>query len=74
MMDMNTQTTQIIDALGGTVATAKLCNVTPHAVSQWRTRGFPKARIMFLRAVRPDLFPKEMQIKPIRTKKAKNEI
>lgn len=51
-MDAN----QIIDSLGGTSAVAELCDVTTGAVSQWRHDGIPKARLMFLRAVRPDIF------------------
>jgi hypothetical protein len=33
--------TEIIDALGGTVATAALLNARPNAVSNWRKRGMP---------------------------------
>ncbi len=47
---------EIIDALGGTNAVAELCEVSPSAVSQWRQDGIPKARLMFLHAVRPDIF------------------
>lgn len=46
----------IIDMLGGTVATAKLCLVVPQAVSQWRRNGIPTARRMYLELARPDLF------------------
>lgn len=53
-MDAN----QLIDALGGTVETAKLCQVGPSAVSQWRENGIPKSRLMFLRLARPDVFSK----------------
>lgn len=53
-MDAN----QVIDALGGTVETAKLCQVVPSAVSQWRENGIPNARLMFLRLARPDVFEK----------------
>jgi hypothetical protein len=47
---------QIIDYLGGNGLVAKLCEVTPQAVWQWRRAGIPRARLMFLRAVRPDAF------------------
>ncbi len=47
---------QIIDALGGTGKTATLCEVRPAAVSQWRSDGIPPARLMYLKAVRPDIF------------------
>jgi len=54
----------IIQALGGTAEVARLCECTPQAVSQWfgidpetnEPRTIPKARLMFLRAVRPDVF------------------
>lgn len=47
---------QIIDALGGTSEVARLCEVTPGAVSQWKTEGIPKPRLMFLRLARPKVF------------------
>lgn len=56
-MDAN----KIIDELGGTVAVADLCEVKPPSVSEWRHTGIPKARMQFLRAVRPDLFVKQSE-------------
>jgi hypothetical protein len=47
----------VIDALGGTSAVANLCEVKPASVSEWRVNGIPRARLMYLRAIRPDLFP-----------------
>lgn len=47
---------QIINALGGTVAVALLCDTSPAAVSQWRKAGIPKARLMYLQVVRPEVF------------------
>ena len=47
---------EIIDRLGGTVAVARLCECKPQAVSQWKRDGFPKARELYLRAIRPDAF------------------
>lgn len=47
---------KIIDELGGTAATARLCQVRPQAVSQWKQKGIPRAVALFLRAKRPDLF------------------
>lgn len=47
---------QIIDALGGTAEVARLCDVKPPSVSEWRTSGIPKARLMFLKLARPDVF------------------
>lgn len=48
----------IIDRLGGTGEVARLCAVTKGAVSQWRAGGIPKARLMFLKLARPDVFEK----------------
>ena len=47
---------QIIDALGGTSKTARLCKVQPASVSEWRKTGIPAARRMFLELARPDVF------------------
>lgn len=46
----------LIDAMGGTVKVARLCEVSPQAVTQWRRAGIPRARRMYLRVLRPDLF------------------
>jgi hypothetical protein len=54
-MDPNT----IIERAGGTCAMAILCEVSKQAVSQWRNDGIPRARLMYLKAVRPDLFEPE---------------
>lgn len=45
---------KIIDGLNGTVAVADLCEVKPSAVSHWRKKGIPKARVKFLRLARTD--------------------
>lgn len=49
---------EIIDALGGTTKVAKLCDVRPAAVSQWRTSkgGIPKPQLRFLRLAKPAIF------------------
>lgn len=55
---------QIIAALGGTSEVAKLCECSPQAVSQWfgvdpatgAPRTIPKPRLLFLKAVRPEIF------------------
>ena len=53
----------MIDALGGTVVVAGLCNVTKGAVSQWRENGIPEARLMYLKLLRPDVFGAETEQK-----------
>lgn len=55
---------QIIERLGGTTAVALLCECTPQAVSQWMginpktnlPREIPNPRLMYLKAVRPEVF------------------
>lgn len=47
---------EIISALGGTAETARICECSPQAVSQWIKDGIPKARLMYLKAVRPEVF------------------
>jgi len=60
MLDMAIKTrhphSEIIDALGGTMAVTRLCEVKSASVSNWRWKGIPRARLMFLKAVRPDVF------------------
>lgn len=38
--DIIRTTGDLIDALGGTAATSRLCGVTMQAVSNWRAEGF----------------------------------
>ena len=47
---------EIIEALGGTFRVAELCEVRPPSVSDWKKHGIPRARLMFLRIARPDVF------------------
>lgn len=47
---------EIIEALGGTFRVAELCEVRPPSVSDWKKHGIPRARMMFLRVARPDVF------------------
>jgi len=47
---------EIIDRLGGTTSTARLCEIRSASVSEWRRKGIPKARLLFLRLLRPDVF------------------
>ena len=46
----------IIDRFGGTSALARLLEIEPPSVSEWRKRGIPKARRQTLRLLRPELF------------------
>lgn len=55
---------KIIEMLGGPSEVARLCECSPQAVSQWFgpdpvtgiPREIPNARLLFLKAVRPDVF------------------
>lgn len=46
----------VIDKLGGTNEVARICGITPQAVSQWRTDGIPAARRMYLELLNPEAF------------------
>jgi DNA-binding transcriptional regulator YdaS (Cro superfamily) len=41
---------EIIDILGGTTKVAKMCGISPSAVSQWRVAGVPQEKLIFLAA------------------------
>lgn len=60
-MDTKHPDSEIIDALGGTAAVARLCKVKPPSVSDWRKEGIPPARRMYLQAVRPEAFADQPQ-------------
>jgi len=47
---------EIIDKLGGTAEVARICEVKPPSVSEWRRNGIPSARLQYLRLLRPDVF------------------
>lgn len=49
---MNPHAIQVIDALGGTAATARTFKLSMPSVSDWKKNGIPEARMMFLRATR----------------------
>jgi hypothetical protein len=55
-MEKDALAERIIDALGGTKATADLCQIKPASVSGWRRHGIPKAREQYLRLLKPDAF------------------
>lgn len=54
---------EIIDALGGTYRVAEMCEIRPPSVSEWRKNGIPRARMMFLRLARPEVFH-QLESKP----------
>lgn len=53
---------KIIAALGGTSEVAKMFEIAPASVSDWRKHGIPKARLMYIKLIRPDLFDSEKQV------------
>jgi hypothetical protein len=52
---VNQEASRIIDSLGGTGQVAVLFDIEPAAVSQWRRKGIPPARLQFLQVARPDV-------------------
>ena len=48
---------ELIDKLGGTTEVARLCDIRPPSVSEWRRKGIPKPWMKFLELARPDAFP-----------------
>jgi hypothetical protein len=52
----NHKDSDLIDKLGGTTKAAAFFEVKPPSISEWRKTGIPKARMMYLRLARPDLF------------------
>ena len=58
----------IIDALGGTLAVARLFRIKPPSVSGWRRNGIPSARMDYLQLAYPHLF--EQSAAPSRDEKA----
>lgn len=50
----------LIDKLGGTSEVARMCEIKPASVSEWRQKGeIPKARLMYLKLLRPEIFTQE---------------
>ncbi len=47
---------EIIDRLGGTTEVARICQIKPPSVSEWRATGIPPARRQYLELLRPDVF------------------
>jgi len=62
----------LLQLLGGTGKVAKMCNVEPAAVSQWRKNNIPREQLLFLAAriekeshglvTRQDLFPESWHL------------
>lgn len=52
---MNAPAVAIIDALGGTAEVARMFEIRMPSVSAWRHEGIPRARMLYLKAVRPDV-------------------
>lgn len=61
-MDRSTPTThpdsELIDKLGGTAVVARMCQIKAPSVSEWRVKGIPQARRLYLALLRPDIFEK----------------
>lgn len=53
----------IIDRLGGTVEVARICEIKPPSVSEWRMTGIPQARRQFLSLLRPEAFKAKKKAK-----------
>lgn len=65
MLSSGMDSNLVIERLGGPTAVAQLCDITPQAVSQWRTNGIPKSWIKYLRAVRPEVFGPDSEGLPV---------
>lgn len=50
---------ELIDMAGGTRTIARLCGVTDSAITQWRTNGIPRARVLYLELALPKVFGKK---------------
>lgn len=49
---VNAHAIQVIDALGGTAAVARIFDLSMPSVSDWKKDGVPSARMMFLRVTK----------------------
>lgn len=56
----------VVRRLGGPSKVAELCEMdNPQAVSNWIARGkIPSARMVYLRAIRPDAFVPGEEVEP----------
>ncbi len=57
----NLTASEIIDRLGGTTEVARICQIKPPSVSEWRSTGIPQARRQFLELLKPDAFGSAVQ-------------
>lgn len=55
-MDKASEASRVIEALGGTVAVARICGIKQPSVSGWKKHGIPQAREQYLRLLRPEAF------------------
>lgn len=46
---------KVIDELGGLSVVARLCQISPASVFQWKKNGMPRAREMYFRVAYPKL-------------------
>ncbi|MNY56268.1 hypothetical protein D3C86_1923270 [compost metagenome] len=53
MVHMNAPATQIIQALGGSTAVARLFKIAVPSVTKWKKQGIPRPRMMFLELAQP---------------------
>lgn len=62
MSQERTSVDRIIDALGGDVKAAEFFEITRQGVAKFRKqKKIPNARLLHLKAARPDLFEQEEQ-------------
>lgn len=54
-MRAKTKADTVIDALGGTKKVAEMFEITPSAVTQWRTKGIPKVTLKYLFLKKPKI-------------------
>lgn len=55
-MQDDTSDDTLIDRAGGTAEVARLFEISPQAVSQWRRTGMPKVRRQLLAFLKPEAF------------------
>lgn len=57
---------EIIDRLGGTSAVARLFNIKPPSVSDWRLNGIPQTAIKFLWLAYPEVMSGKVRYVKVR--------